>query len=32
MDIEPIDDKFKSFGWHVINIDGHSFEEIIKGY
>ncbi|NMB26670.1 MAG: transketolase [Tissierellia bacterium] len=30
MDIEPIDDKFKSFGWHVINIDGHSFEEIIK--
>lgn len=30
MNIEPIGDKFKSFGWHVINIDGHSFEEIIK--
>ncbi|NLX61465.1 MAG: transketolase [Tissierellia bacterium] len=28
MNIEPIDEKFKAFGWHVINIDGHSFEEI----
>lgn len=30
MNIEPIDDKFKAFGWNVINIDGHSFEEILK--
>lgn len=30
MNIEPIDEKFKSFGWHVIKIDGHSFEEIFK--
>lgn len=30
MNIEPIDDKFKAFGWHVIKIDGHSFEEIFK--
>ena len=30
MDIEPIDEKFKSFGWHVIKIDGHSFGEIFK--
>ncbi len=29
MNIEPIEEKFKSFGWHIINIDGHSFEEII---
>ena len=28
MNIEPIDEKFKAFGWYVINIDGHSFEEI----
>ena len=28
MSIEPIEDKFKAYGWHVINIDGHSFEEI----
>lgn len=30
MNIEPIDDKFRAFGWHVINIDGHSFEEIFS--
>lgn len=30
MDIEPIDEKFKSFGWHVIKIDGHSFDQIFK--
>jgi transketolase len=30
MNIEPIDEKFKAFGWHVIYIDGHSFEEIVK--
>ncbi len=30
MRIGPIGDKFKSFGWNVIEIDGHSFEEIFK--
>ena len=30
MNIEPIADKFKAFGWHVIEIDGHNFEEIIN--
>ena len=24
----PIDKKFEAFGWHVITIDGHCFEEI----
>ncbi|MCL2077693.1 MAG: transketolase [Oscillospiraceae bacterium] len=24
----PIDEKFKAFGWHVICIDGHDFEQI----
>jgi len=24
----PIDKKFEAFNWHVINIDGHSFDEI----
>lgn len=24
----PIDEKFAAFGWHVININGHSFDEI----
>lgn len=26
----PIDKKFESFGFHVINIDGHNFEEILN--
>lgn len=30
MNIEPIDDKFKAFGWNVLKIDGHSIDEIIK--
>lgn len=24
----PIDEKFAAFGWHVININGHDFDEI----
>ncbi|WP_026476655.1 transketolase [Alkaliphilus transvaalensis] len=30
MGIDPIADKFMAFGWHVIEIDGHNFEEIIN--
>ncbi|KUK10980.1 MAG: Transketolase domain protein [Clostridia bacterium 41_269] len=30
MNPEPIVDKWKAFGWHVIVIDGHDFEEIIS--
>lgn len=30
MDISPIDEKFKAFGWNVFNIDGHNMEEIVK--
>jgi transketolase len=26
---EPVADKFRSFGWHVIGIDGHDYEAII---
>lgn len=28
MNTEPVDDKFRSFGCHVIRIDGHNFDEI----
>jgi transketolase len=28
MTVTPVDEKFKSFGFHVIRIDGHSFGEI----
>lgn len=30
MNIDPIDEKFKAFGWNVLKIDGHSFEEIFS--
>ena len=30
MNIHPIDEKFKSFGWNVLCIDGHNTEEISK--
>ncbi|WP_084284557.1 transketolase [Clostridium lundense] len=30
MNPEPITDKFKAFGWNVLFIDGHNFEEIIN--
>ena len=29
MPMEPIVDKWESFGWHVISIDGHDFDAII---
>lgn len=29
MDIEPLADKWKSFGWHVFEVDGHDIEAIL---
>jgi transketolase len=28
--LEPLDEKYRSFGWHVINIDGHNIQQIIS--
>jgi len=30
MSPEPVDEKFKAFGWHVEKINGHSFTEISR--
>ncbi|MBE6087597.1 transketolase [Clostridium beijerinckii] len=30
MSIGPVDEKFRSFGWNVLTINGHCFEEIVK--
>ena len=32
MPTEPLDKKFESFGWHVIKIDGHDFDQIEAAY
>ncbi|HCB99755.1 MAG TPA: transketolase [Ruminococcaceae bacterium] len=32
MSPEPITDKYAAFGWHVIEIDGHNFDEIEAAY
>ena len=32
MPTEPLDKKFEAFGWHVIKIDGHDFEQIEAAY
>lgn len=29
VELEPLDDKWKSFGWDVRRIDGHSFDEML---
>ena len=30
MPLEPLRSKYDSFNWHVIEVDGHSFEQIIS--
>lgn len=32
MPIEPIMDKWKAFGWHTIEIDGHCMDQILKAF
>lgn len=32
MPLEPLRAKYEAFNWHVIEINGHNFEEIINAY
>jgi transketolase subunit A (EC 2.2.1.1) len=32
MNLEPISDKWRSFGWHTIEINGHNIKEILQAY
>lgn len=32
MPLEPFSDKWKSWNWHVIEIDGHNIEEIVDAF
>lgn len=29
MPVDPLDERFRAFGWHVMEIDGHRMEEIL---
>ena len=28
-DLEPLEDKWKSFGWYTLRIDGHNMDEVV---
>ena len=32
MNVEPLRDKYASFGWHVIEIDGHNMKAILDAF
>ena len=32
MNVEPVADKFRAFGWHVIDIDGHDMSALLKAF
>jgi len=32
MNLEPLGDKWRAFGWHTIEIDGHNMHEILAAY
>jgi len=32
MDLEPLKEKWLSFGWHVIQTDGHNIEKLINAF
>ncbi|MCM8783569.1 MAG: transketolase [Candidatus Omnitrophica bacterium] len=32
MNLEPLKEKWKAFGWHTIEIDGHNIKEVLSAY
>ncbi|OGR78403.1 MAG: hypothetical protein A3I11_02055 [Elusimicrobia bacterium RIFCSPLOWO2_02_FULL_39_32] len=30
--LNPLEDKWKAFGWNVINVNGHSYTDIFRGF
>ncbi len=32
MNVNPIDEKFKAFGWNVLKAEGHSFESLMDAF
>ena len=32
MTVKPIEDKFASFGWNVLTVDGHDMDELVRAF
>jgi transketolase len=32
MSIEPIADKWKAFGWHTLEVDGHDISQLLEAF
>ncbi|MFC2034349.1 transketolase [Chloroflexota bacterium] len=32
MNLEPFNEKWRAFGWHVIEVDGHDINQLIEAY
>ncbi len=32
MEVEPLADKYRAFGWHVVSIDGHDMDAILAAF
>jgi transketolase len=32
MNLDPFNDKWKAFGWHVIDVDGHSIPQLLEAF
>ena len=32
MPLEPLREKYEAFNWHVLEINGHNFEEIVNAF
>jgi transketolase len=32
MNTEPLVEKWQSFGWHVIDVDGHDLQQVLKAF
>ncbi|MCA9408590.1 MAG: transketolase, partial [Candidatus Omnitrophica bacterium] len=30
--VEPLAEKFEACGWHVVNVDGHDYEDLFKAF
>jgi len=30
MEVGPLDEKLRAFGWHVLSADGHNFEDLLR--